>query len=197
MPRTDPARMPSSAPLPRSSCSTPRPSCTMTSSTTPTCAAAGPPRTGVSPLCIGMPDGTESSADFGGATAILLGDLLLAWSDELFGDALEQLDDRRAGHARPAGVRSHARRRDSRAVPGPARGSILADAPSSRAAPARPPRHPLQVGQVHRRGTARDRRKHRGRLPRPDSTRSANSGGRSGSRSSCGTTYSASTVTRR
>ena len=40
-----------------------------------------------------------SSADFGGAAAILLGDLLLTWSDELFGDALEQLDDRRASHA--------------------------------------------------------------------------------------------------
>ena len=52
-----------------------------------------------------------SSADFGGATAILLGDLLLAWSDELFGDALEQLDDRRAGQAAELAQRRGAVRR--------------------------------------------------------------------------------------
>ena len=108
-----------------------------------------------------------SSEDFGGAAAILLGDLLLAWSDELFGDALEQLDDRQASHA--------ARREFERMRADVTAGQyldLLEEAswrtrPRGRAPLACPPRHPLQVGEVHRRGAAGDRRQHRRRLTGP------------------------------
>jgi geranylgeranyl diphosphate synthase type I len=39
------------------------------------------------------------AAEFGTSTAILLGDLLLGWADELFEEGLAMLDDREAAHA--------------------------------------------------------------------------------------------------
>ena len=77
----------------------PRLSCTTTSSTTPTPAVAHPQRTGSSRTLHAESGWAGSSDDFGHASAILLGDLLLGWSDELLDEGLSALADRNAARA--------------------------------------------------------------------------------------------------
>ena len=90
---------PSSRRPPRSRSSTPPRSCTTTSSTTPTPAAARPSAHRRSRDCTRDSGWAGSAGDFGRAAAILLGDLLLGWSDELFDEGLAALPDRDAARA--------------------------------------------------------------------------------------------------
>ena len=71
------------APAPRWSCCTPAPWCTTTTWTPPTYAAAGRPRTAPSRQLHREQGWAADPAQYGASAAILLGDLLLCWSDEL------------------------------------------------------------------------------------------------------------------
>ena len=70
--------------------------------------------------------GPATARDFGASAALLLGDLLLGWSDELFDDGSSPLPDRDAGERRPQRVRPDAHRGHRRAVPRHPRGARLA-----------------------------------------------------------------------
>ena len=124
----------SSRPPRRSSSSMPRRSCTTTSSTAPTPAAARPSAHRLFESLHAESGWTGSAAEFGTDAAILLGDLLLGWSDELLD---EGLDVARRPPCRADGARrvhAHAHRGDGRPVPRHPRGARLAHAARRRAA---------------------------------------------------------------
>ena len=122
-----------------STCCTRARSCTTTSWTPPTCAAASPPRTAASRRCTAGRAGSGDGPAFGRAGAILLGDLLIMWSAQLLGEAAAA---RRGARPRAAARRPDAHRGHLRAVPrhgrpGPAAPPLAARggrAPRARAA---------------------------------------------------------------
>ena len=69
------------------SCCTPARWCTTTSSTIPPPAAAGRPSTCTSPSCTDATTGAGPPQQFGISAAILLGDLSLAWADDIVATA--------------------------------------------------------------------------------------------------------------
>ena len=78
-----PTRTRWSGPAPRSSCCTPARWSTTTTWTPRTAAAAGPRRTAPSSASTAAAGWRGDPEQYGAAAAILLGDLLLSWSDEL------------------------------------------------------------------------------------------------------------------
>ena len=70
-------------PARRWSCSTPARWCTTTTWTPPTPGAAGRPPTAASPTSTARDGWRGDPEQYGASAAILLGDLLLSWSDEL------------------------------------------------------------------------------------------------------------------
>ena len=148
---------------------------------------AARPCTAGSPRCTAATAGSGSSEAFGVAGAILAGDLCLSWCDEMYAGSGPA---GRGPAARPGGLRPDAHRADVRAVPRHARVDPVDD--DRRAGPAR---HPLQVGQVHRRAAAAARRRP-GRAPGPSCCRRTTStAARSARPSSCATTCSACSAT--
>ena len=141
--------------------------------------------------------GPAAAATSVAPSAILLGDLLLGWSDELLDEGLAPLPDRAGGPSGARRVRPDAHRGDRRPVPRHPRGARLVAQPDDEQRIARRARDRVQVGEVLRRVAARDRRRHRGRDGRRSSTRCADSACPSASPTSCATTCSASTATPR
>ena len=166
----------------RSRSSTPPPSCTTTSWTTPTPAGACRRRTAASRRLhrdAGLVGRRRRHSARSGA--LLLGDLLLGWSDELFDDGLRGSSN---ADAAAAAAREFNRMRTEVTL-----GQYLdileetswRTQPGGRAARPRPPGDRLQVGEVQRRGAARDRRAPRRRHRSASSPRCGTSGCRSAS----------------
>ncbi len=194
MPRpTSPASC--SPPRPSRS-STRRPSCTTTSWTTPTPGAEAPRPTAGSRDLHRERGWSGDAAAFGDSSALLLGDLLLGWSDELFDRGTGMLASREHGLA----GRAEFNRMRTEVTAGQYL-DILEEA-SWRRIP-RPRRSPGPIGSssTSRRSTASRRRSRSARRsavrPRRSSRRCARSGCRSASPSSCATTCSACSATPR
>ena len=145
----------------RSRSSTPPRSSTTTSSTTPTRAAAARRRTARSRPRTAPRAGSAMPPPSANPAAILLGDLLVAWSDDLLEQGLAAASPRhrRGGSSR---VLAHAPRRDGRAIPRHRRGVRLPHRARRPARRARAARGILQIRPLQRAAAARDRRRPRG-----------------------------------
>ena len=155
--RSDGARRASSRRPRRWRSSTPPRSCTTTSSTTPTPAAVArraPRPRGRAPRAGGSGD----AAAFGRSAAILLGDLLVAWSDDLLEEGLARHPPARAGRRRGeyAAMRT---RGDGRPVPRHRRGvGVPQPSPTSGTPSARCASHRYKSARYSVAAAARDRR---------------------------------------